>query len=124
MTTTYLWIAIAVIVLILLAIVLVVLGKKRGESKKVSFDKPVEEPKELTQQQKSGNYQAKSGFNFAPAGGSAEKQPAKKQPAKAQPTQAAQAQPDKNGDKRDATCLLYTYPSPRDRTRSRMPSSA
>ena len=70
MTTTYLWIAIAVIVLILLAIVLVVLGKKRGESKKVSFDKPVEEPKELTQQQKSGNYQAKSGFNFAPAGGS------------------------------------------------------
>ena len=105
MTTTYLWIAIAVIVLILLAIVLVVLGKKRGESKKVSFDKPVEEPKELTQQQKSGNYQAKSGFNFAPAGGSAEKQPAKKQPAKAQPTQAAQAQPDKNGDKRDATEL-------------------
>ena len=106
MTTTYLWIAIAVIVLILLAIVLVVLGKKRGESKKVSFDKPVEEPKELTQQQKSGNYQAKSGFNFAPAGGSAEKQPAKKQPAKAQPTQAAQAQPDKNGDKRDATELV------------------
>lgn len=100
MTTTYLWIAIAVIVLILLAIVLVVLGKRRGEAKKVSFDKPVEEPKELTQQQKSGNYQAKSGFNFAPAGGSAEKQPAK-----AQPTQAAQAQPDKNGDKRDATEL-------------------
>ncbi|WP_408931222.1 signal recognition particle-docking protein FtsY [Corynebacterium sp. YSMAA1_1_D6] len=105
MTTTYLWIAIAVIVLILLAIVLVVLGKKRGESKKVSFDKPVEEPKELTQQQKSGNYQAKSGFNFAPAGGSAEKQPIEKQPAKAQPTQAAQAQPDKNSDKRDATEL-------------------
>ena len=24
----------------------------------------------------------------------------------------------------DATCLLYTSPSPRDRTRSRMPSSA
>ena len=23
-----------------------------------------------------------------------------------------------------ASCLLYTYPSPRDRTRSRMPSSA
>ena len=115
MTTTYLWIAIAVIVLILLAIVLVVLGKKRGEAKKVSFDKPVEEPKELTQQQKSGNYQAKSGFNFAPAGGSAEKQPAEKPaktvkadeatPAKTQPTQAAQAQPDKNADKRDATEL-------------------
>ena len=25
---------------------------------------------------------------------------------------------------RDDTCLLYTSPSPRDRTRSRMPSSA
>ena len=25
---------------------------------------------------------------------------------------------------RDRTCLLYTSPSPRDRTRSRMPSSA
>ena len=25
---------------------------------------------------------------------------------------------------RDETCLLYTSPSPRDRTRSRMPSSA
>ena len=26
--------------------------------------------------------------------------------------------------KEDPTCLLYTSPSPRDRTRSRMPSSA
>ena len=26
--------------------------------------------------------------------------------------------------KKDITCLLYTSPSPRDRTRSRMPSSA
>ena len=29
---------------------------------------------------------------------------------------------EKNGE--DLTCLLYTSPSPRDRTRSRMPSSA
>ena len=29
-----------------------------------------------------------------------------------------------NGRKRAITCLLYTSPSPRDRTRSRMPSSA
>src|SRR5664280_3451156 len=28
------------------------------------------------------------------------------------------------GDLADTTCLLYTSPSPRDRTRSRMPSSA
>lgn len=117
MNTTYLWIAIAVIVLILLVIGLVVLGKKRGESKKVSFEKPEDKPKELTQQQKSGNYQAKSGFNFAPAGGGATKQPASApkasepqkpaeshkpaepqaaspQPAAAEPAQRAEAQPE------------------------------
>ena len=33
------------------------------------------------------------------------------------------SQPDKTG-RRWLTCLLYTSPSPRDRTRSRMPSSA
>ena len=30
----------------------------------------------------------------------------------------------KNEKDKNATCLLYTSPSPRDRTRSRMPSSA
>ena len=29
-----------------------------------------------------------------------------------------------NGAGKTSTCLLYTSPSPRDRTRSRMPSSA
>ena len=29
-----------------------------------------------------------------------------------------------NANDQDADCLLYTSPSPRDRTRSRMPSSA
>ena len=29
-----------------------------------------------------------------------------------------------NGNAQISTCLLYTSPSPRDRTRSRMPSSA
>lgn len=75
-----LWIGIGIaIVLILLLIALVVFGKRRGEQKKVSFDKPAVEDqpkKELTQQEKSGNYQAKSGFNFAPAGGGAPKQAA------------------------------------------------
>ena len=98
---TYLWIALAVIVLVLLVIVLVVLGKKRGESKKVSFDKPVEEPKELTQQQKSGNYQAKSGFNFAPAGGGAAKQPATA-PKASQPQKPEKPQ---KPEQRDATQL-------------------
>ena len=132
MNTTYLWIAIAVIVLILLVIGLVVLGKKRGESKKVSFEKPVEKPKELTQQQKSGNYQAKSGFNFAPAGGDATKQPASApkanepqkpaeshkpaepqaaspKPAAAEPVQRAEAEPERQPEaqpeQRDATQL-------------------
>ena len=31
---------------------------------------------------------------------------------------------DDEADEEDLTCLLYTSPSPRDRTRSRMPSSA
>ena len=78
-----LWIGIGIaIVLILLLIALVVFGKRRGEQKKVSFDKPAVEDqpkKELTQQEKSGNYQAKSGFNFAPAGGGAPKQAAAEQ---------------------------------------------
>ena len=107
MNTTFLWIAIAVIVLILLVVLFVVLGKKRGESKKVSFEKPAEEPKELTQQQKSGNYQAKSGFNFAPAGGGATKEPVPaaktEKPAPAEPK--AQPQAEKKSEQRDATEL-------------------
>ena len=107
MNTTFMWIAIAVIVLILLVVLFVVLGKKRGESKKVSFDKPVEEPKELTQQQKSGNYQAKSGFNFAPAGGGATKEPVlaakTEEPTPAEPK--AQPQAEKKSEQRDATEL-------------------
>ncbi|MDO5031458.1 signal recognition particle-docking protein FtsY [Corynebacterium sp.] len=72
MNSTVLWILIALIVVVALVVLLVTVGKKRGESKKVSFEKPAEEPKQLTQEQKSGNYQAKSGFNFAPAGGGAQ----------------------------------------------------
>ena len=37
---------------------------------------------------------------------------------------ARQLTPVANPRNRDNTCLLYTSPSPRDRTRSRMPSSA
>ncbi|HCM81146.1 MAG TPA: signal recognition particle-docking protein FtsY [Corynebacterium stationis] len=74
-----LWIGVAVVVLIILIALLILWGKKRGEDKKVSFDKAEEEPKELTQQQKSGNYQAQSGFNFAPAQ-SAEHVPARETP--------------------------------------------
>ncbi len=102
------WILIAVAVIVVLAIVLIVVGKKRGDSKKVSFEKPAEEaPKELTQEQKSGNYQAKSGFNFAPAGSDADKQP-EKVPA-AQPVAQPEAKPAEASaepsDTRDATEL-------------------
>ena len=65
-TTTIVWIIIAVLAIVLLIAGLVVAGNRRRQAKTVSFEKQ-EEPKELTQQDKSGNYQAKGGFNFAPA---------------------------------------------------------
>lgn len=57
-------IILAVAVVIIAALVIV--GRKRKDSKTISFEQK-EEPKELTQQEKSGNYQATGGFNFAPA---------------------------------------------------------
>ena len=94
MNSLWLWIGIAIVVIVLI-ILFVVIGKKRGDAKKVSFDKPAEEePKQLTQEQKSGNYQAKSGFNFAPAGGAKEAQKAPVQADKpAQAQQSAKAEP-------------------------------
>lgn len=56
----------ALVVLLLLVVLLVVLGNKRKKDKTVSFTK-AEQPKELTRQEKSGNYTATGGFNFAPA---------------------------------------------------------
>ncbi|MDK8454322.1 signal recognition particle-docking protein FtsY [Corynebacterium marquesiae] len=89
MNSLWLWIGIAIVVIVLI-ILFVVIGKKRGDAKKVSFDKPAEEePKQLTQEQKSGNYQAKSGFNFAPAGGAKEAQKAPVQADKSAPAQQA-----------------------------------
>ncbi len=83
-------------------------GVLRPSDGTVSFEKPAEEaPKELTQEQKSGNYQAKSGFNFAPAGSGADKQPEKvpaAQPA-AQPEAKPAEAPAEPSDTRDATEL-------------------
>ncbi|QGU07728.1 Signal recognition particle receptor FtsY [Corynebacterium occultum] len=74
MNTTVLIIGI-VVVLLLIVLLLILFGMQRRKSKTVSFEKPAEdEPKELTQQEKSGNYQAAGGFNFAPAK-SPEKEP-------------------------------------------------
>nr|WP_238397092.1 signal recognition particle-docking protein FtsY [Corynebacterium godavarianum] len=66
MNSPLLWIIVALIVVVLIIVGIVVVGRRRKEEKTVSFEK-TEEPKELTQQEKSGNYQAKGGFNFAPA---------------------------------------------------------
>ena len=73
-----LWIIVAIIIVVLIIVGIVIVGRRRKEEKTVSFEK-TEEPKELTQQEKSGNYQAKGGFNVAPAAApdAAEKQPAK-----------------------------------------------
>lgn len=84
MDITILWIVIAVIVALLIIVgIIVAVGNNRKKSKTVSFEKKVEdEPKQLTQQEKSGNYQAKGGFNFAPAN-APEKQP---EPVRREPT--------------------------------------
>ncbi|WP_151528507.1 MULTISPECIES: signal recognition particle-docking protein FtsY [Corynebacterium] len=77
MDTTY--IIAAVVVVLLLLIALIVIGLKRKQAKTVSFEKDEEETKELTREEKSGNYQAQGGFNFAPAAGSGST-PKKKEP--------------------------------------------
>ncbi|WP_257158468.1 signal recognition particle-docking protein FtsY [Corynebacterium cystitidis] len=75
-----LWIIIAIVVVLLIIVgIVVVVGNNRKKSKTVSFEKNEEQPKELTQQEKSGNYQAKGGFSFAPAN-APEKQPEPVQP--------------------------------------------
>lgn len=104
MNSLWLWIGIAIVVIVLI-VVFIAIGKKRGESKKVSFEKPKEEePKQLTQEQKSGNYQAKSGFNFAPAGSKepekvAQKKPQQARPQQSQPQQAKQEQQPESSEK-------------------------
>ncbi len=94
---------IVAVALIVLLILLIVVGKKRGEAKQVSFEKNEEDkPKELTQEQKSGNYQAKAGFNFAPATAAQEREPVRKQ----QDQQAKQPQQDQEAQQpQDATAI-------------------
>ncbi|MDK4290058.1 signal recognition particle-docking protein FtsY [Corynebacterium pseudodiphtheriticum] len=72
------WVIVAAVALALIIIIALIVGAKRKKSKMVSFGgEDSEEPKQLTQEQKSGNYQATGGFNFAP-GGAGEKQTAAK----------------------------------------------
>lgn len=96
MNTTALWIVIAVVVLALIIVGVIVIGNKRKKSKTVSFEKPaeIEEPKALTQQEKSGNYQAKGGFNFAQADAQPKRpEPIRRSAPKPAPRTAEVAQP-------------------------------
>ena len=66
MNTT--WIIVAVAVVLLLAVLALVVGLQLRKKRQISLSKP-EEHKELTQQERSGNYQAGAGFSFSQAGG-------------------------------------------------------
>ena len=74
MNTT--WIIVAVAVVLLLAILALVVGLQLRKKRQISLSKP-EEHKELTQQERSGNYQAGTGFSFTQAGGAATAAPPK-----------------------------------------------
>ena len=61
-------VVLVVVFAILVVMMIIALGSRRKDSKTISFEsKTTGEPKQLTQQEKSGNYQAQGGFNFAPA---------------------------------------------------------
>ena len=52
--------------LVLLLVILLVVGNARRKKKTISFEEK-KAPEQLTQAEKSGNYQATGGFDFAPA---------------------------------------------------------
>ena len=91
---TVLWVVVGVVVLLLIILGIIIAGKQRKKAKTVSFEKQVEsaEPKQLTREEKSGNYQAKGGFNFAQAD-AAPKQP---EPVRREPA-AAPVEPQASG---------------------------
>lgn len=61
-------VVLVVVFAILVVMMIIALGSRRKDSKTISFEsKTTDESKQLTQQEKSGNYQAQGGFNFAPA---------------------------------------------------------
>ncbi|GAA4262124.1 signal recognition particle-docking protein FtsY [Dietzia aurantiaca] len=73
-TTT--WIIVAVAVVLLLAVIALVVGLQLRKNRQITLSKP-EENKELTQQERSGNYQAGTGFSFTQAGAAATPAPPK-----------------------------------------------
>ena len=65
MTVTQ-WIILAAVVVVVLLVILLLVGLARRKKNTISFEEK-KAPEELTQAEKSGNYQATGGFNFAPA---------------------------------------------------------
>ena len=58
-------VVLVVVFAILVVMMIIALGSRRKDSKTISFEsKTTDEPKQLTQQEKSRNYQAQGGFNF------------------------------------------------------------
>ncbi|MGF0224508.1 signal recognition particle-docking protein FtsY [Dietzia natronolimnaea] len=68
MNTT--WIIIAVVAVLLLAVLALVVGLQLRRKRQISLSRP-EERRELTREERSGNYQAGTGFSFTEAGGTA-----------------------------------------------------
>ncbi|GAA1697538.1 signal recognition particle-docking protein FtsY [Dietzia cercidiphylli] len=68
MNTT--WIIIAVVAVLLLAVLALVVGLQLRKKRQISLSRP-EERRELTREERSGNYQAGTGFSFTEAGGTA-----------------------------------------------------
>ena len=88
MTTTQ-WIILAAVIVVLLLVILLVVGNARRKKKTISFEEK-KAPEQLTQAEKSGNYQATGGFDFAPA---------KKKDPEVLPGQEMGASPAKPADK-------------------------
>ncbi|OFT80657.1 signal recognition particle-docking protein FtsY [Corynebacterium sp. HMSC29G08] len=97
---TVLWIVVGVVVLLLIILGIILAGKQRKKAKTVSFEKQVEsaEPKQLTREEKSGNYQAKGGFSFAQADGAPKQpEPVRREPAAEPVEPAAPIEPQASG---------------------------
>ena len=88
-TTT--WIIVAVAVVVLLAVIALVVGLQLRKRRQITLTR-AEERRELTQQERSGNYQAATGFSFTQAGGAATAAP-QKEPVPREETRQAPTAP-------------------------------
>lgn len=83
---------IGILIVVLALIVVIAVGLSRKRSKTISFDRGDEdEPKQLTQQERSGNYQAQGGFNFS--AGQASASPEEKLPVASTSSEAVSEAP-------------------------------